>query len=142
MTNKNKGFTLIELVVVIAVLGILAVVAVPRFINITSESRIAVLNGLAGNIRTAVSLVQTKYKAAAMSGVATPVTMDDGTTVIIVAGGIPSNVAGGIDAAINFNAASSGLALTSAAGSATFAFNSTCQLVYNAGAITLTTGGC
>ncbi len=43
---KNKGFTLIELVAVIAVLGIIAVAAAPRFLNIKSDATIATLDGL------------------------------------------------------------------------------------------------
>lgn len=53
--NQN-GFTLIELVVVIILLGILAITALPRFVNLSSEANTAVLNNLVTNIRSTTSL--------------------------------------------------------------------------------------
>lgn len=54
--NKN-GFTLIELVSVITILGILAAVAVPKYLNLAQSARIASLNGLAGSVNTAMTLL-------------------------------------------------------------------------------------
>ena len=59
-TSRQTGFTLIELVVVIIILGILAVVAVPKFINLKTDAHIAAINGAVGSIKTAVTLFKTK----------------------------------------------------------------------------------
>jgi len=67
MMHKNKGFTLIELVIVIIILGVLAAVAIPRFINIQQDARMAVINGIAGNFSFVVEQV---HYAAIMQGVA------------------------------------------------------------------------
>ena len=55
---QERGFTLIELVVVITILGILAAFAVPRFIALDSQARVATVNGLAGSVKSAASLAR------------------------------------------------------------------------------------
>ncbi len=54
--KKNNGFTLIELVVVIVILGILSAVAAPKFMDLQSDARISAINGLAGTIKSAVNM--------------------------------------------------------------------------------------
>ena len=56
MHKRQVGFTLIELVIVIVILGILAAAALPRFTDLSTEARTSAINGLAGSIRSAASI--------------------------------------------------------------------------------------
>lgn len=60
-TNNQTGFTLIELIIVIVILGILSVVALPRFLDISSDAKIASLQELAKQAKSTIKMVQ--YKA-------------------------------------------------------------------------------
>ena len=56
--SHESGFTLIELVVVITILGILAAFAVPKFVALDSQARTATISGLAGSVKSAASLAR------------------------------------------------------------------------------------
>ncbi len=103
MNKRQTGFTLIELVVVILILGLLAAVAFPRYAALSTQARISSINGVAGGLRGAVALVRAQYLVNNNTA-ATTVTMLDGTVVTTSAGvngGIPiSTAAGGIDNAM------------------------------------------
>jgi MSHA pilin protein MshA len=131
MKAKQQGFTLVEVVVVIVILGILAAVAIPRYVDYTKQARLAALNGLAGAIRSSVMVVQARYVAGANVN---PVPLADGSTVAVStgpAGGIPLSTAGGIDAAVRIE----GFAYTPGPATGTFNLVPTitgCNVTYDA----------
>ncbi|MCP4272420.1 MAG: type II secretion system protein [Gammaproteobacteria bacterium] len=55
-TQKHQGFTLIEMVVVIVLIGILAAVALPKFTDMSTNAKISTVDGLAGAIHSTVAL--------------------------------------------------------------------------------------
>jgi len=97
--KNQKGFTLIELVVVIVILGILAAVAVPKFIDIQSDARISSVEGMAGGIRSAVSLARAQYLVTG-DNTLDEISMSGDTVDVNVGTGIPIGSAAGIGAAM------------------------------------------
>lgn len=64
--RRQSGFTLIELVVVIVILGILAATAAPKFMDLQADARKSALNGLAGAVKSAATMT---YSKAILKGV-------------------------------------------------------------------------
>ena len=55
-TKSVKGFTLIELMIVVAIIGILAAIAIPKFADLVTKSKEAAVKGSLGSIRSALSI--------------------------------------------------------------------------------------
>lgn len=72
INKTQQGFTLVELIIVIVILGILAVTAAPRFLNFQGDAQVSVLEGIQGTLNTTISFVNSKaiiggQEAAALS---------------------------------------------------------------------------
>lgn len=66
--NKNEGFTLIELIVVIVILGILSATALPKFVNLQTDAHASVVSGTGGAVKSAISLAHAKWQAGGHNG--------------------------------------------------------------------------
>jgi MSHA pilin protein MshA len=94
--STQRGFTLIELVVVIVILGILAAFAVPRFARLDRQARIASVRALEGSLRSGSVLARSQWLAEGLNAATTTV---EGNAVTIT-NGYPAGTAIGIGNAL------------------------------------------
>jgi MSHA pilin protein MshA len=146
--NSHQGFTLIELVVVITILGILAAFAVPRFASLEGQARLAATQALAGSVRSGASLAHALWLA-----------QGDPASVLVVMEGQNITIANGYPDAATIDdtlVEYTGFLLTTPGGTAVFTKATpsntpiaNCLVTYTppaaanqAPTVTTTTGGC
>src|SRR6267143_1108765 len=93
MHRERQGFTLVELVMVIVILGILASIAVPRYLDMTTNALAAARSGVAGGLNSAIQIVHSRWVAQGAPVTCTPspctVTPDGGTPIAMNNTGYP-----------------------------------------------------
>ncbi|RVT45973.1 prepilin-type N-terminal cleavage/methylation domain-containing protein [Rheinheimera sediminis] len=103
--NKNQqGFTLVELIIVIVILGILAVTAAPRFLNFQGDAKASVLEGVAGSLKSGLKIVEGKAIIAGLNTAALSCFDTATNSVIAATGTTPAcdTATGSTQVALNF----------------------------------------
>ncbi len=89
--RQQSGFTLIELVMVIVILGILAATALPKFVDLGKDARVSAVKALEGSMRSANSIIYAKAAVANQLGATGSVTVPGSDSPITTAYGFAAD---------------------------------------------------
>ena len=90
MKQVQRGFTLIELVMVIVILGVLAAVAIPKFVDLKGEAEAAALQGVAGGLASASAVNYAARSVSTTKGAATQGLTCQTAATAIMQSGVPN----------------------------------------------------